>query len=178
MVGFDAVHNRSVQRSFTVHGDATVAEQRRRELVDAYGVSRVDFTTAGARLTVGELMERFLDAPHIWKPATLVSHRPVVRALVGDPLARRRLVTLTAGDARAAVCRWQAEGVSVPTVSARWLVLRSAISWAVGEGVLRRSSCTAAGISQHSPEVFAKGCVGVIAFWEALGVCRSPRGST
>lgn len=75
MVGFDAVRCRSVQRSFTVHGDAHFAERRRRELVDDYGVTRVDFTTAGAPLTVGELLERFFDAPHLWKPATLVSHR-------------------------------------------------------------------------------------------------------
>jgi hypothetical protein len=39
VVGFDPVHARSVQRSFTVHGDDEIAEQRRRELVDDYGVS-------------------------------------------------------------------------------------------------------------------------------------------
>ena len=47
VVGFDAVLGRSVQRSFTVHGDAEYAQRRRRELVDAHGVNRVDFTTAG-----------------------------------------------------------------------------------------------------------------------------------
>lgn len=137
VVGFDVVHVRSVQRSFTVRGDAVFAEQRRRELVEDHGVTRVDFATAGARLTVGELLERFFDAPHLWKPATVVSHRPVVRALIADPLAHRRLVVLTPGDVRAAIGRWQAIGMSVATVSARWLVLRSALSWAVGENVLR-----------------------------------------
>ncbi len=53
-------------------------------------------------------MERFLDAPHLWKPATLASHRWVVHSLLADPLARRRLVLLTVGDMRAAICRWQA----------------------------------------------------------------------
>lgn len=142
VVGFDAVHGRSVQRSFTVHGDAAFAEQRRRELVDDHGVSRVDFTTAGARLTVGELLERFFEAPHLWKPATVVSHRPVIRALMADPLSRRRLVVLTVGEVRAAVARWQAAGLSVPTVSSRWLVLRSALSWAVGENILRTNPLT------------------------------------
>lgn len=137
VVGFDAVRVRSVQRSFTVRGGAAFAEQRRRELVDDYGINRVDLTTAGAGLTVGDLMERFFAAPHLWKPATIVSHRPVVRSLIADPLARRRLVTLTPGDVRAAICRWQADGLSVPTVSARWLVLRSAMSWAVAESILR-----------------------------------------
>lgn len=61
----------------------------------------------------------------------------VVNALMADPLARRRLVVLTVGDVLAAICGWQAAGVSVPTVSARWLVVRSAASWAVGERLLR-----------------------------------------
>jgi integrase len=137
VVGFDAVRGRSVQRSFTIHGDAEFAERRRREFIDDYGVTRVDFASAGARLTLGELLERFFVAPHLWKPATVVSHRPVVQALVADPLARRRLVVLTVGDVRAAIARWQAAGLSVPTVSARWLVLRSALSWAVGENIMR-----------------------------------------
>ena len=137
VVGFDPIHVRSVQRSFTVHGDIEFAMRRRRELVDDYGVSRVAFTSEAARLTVAELMEQFFEAPHLWKPATVVSHRPVVHALIADALGRRRLVTLTAGDVRAAICRWQADGLSVPTVSARWLVLRSAVSWAVGQGILR-----------------------------------------
>jgi hypothetical protein len=118
VVGFDGVRGRSVQRSFTVHGDADYAEQRRRVLVDDHGVTRVDFAVAGARLTVGELLERFFDPPHLWKPATVVSHRPVVRALIADPFARRRLIVLTAGDVRAAIWRWQGSGASVPTVSA------------------------------------------------------------
>jgi integrase len=137
VVGFDMVHGRSVQRSFTVRGDVSFAEQRRRELVEDHGGTRIDFATAGARLTVGELLERFFDAPHLWKPATVVSHRPVVRALMADPLGRRRLVVLTAGDVRAAISRWQA---AVASVSARWLVLRSALSWAVGENLLRVNS--------------------------------------
>ncbi len=146
VVGFDAGRGRSVQRSFTVHGDAEFAERRRRELVHDYAVTRIDFTTAGARLTVAELMQRFFDAPHLWKPATAVSHRPVVQALIADPLGHRRLAVLTAGDVRGAICRWQADGVSVPTVSARWLVLRSAMSWAVAENILR-----------HNPLVGVKG---------------------
>jgi site-specific recombinase XerC len=38
---------------------------------------------------------------------------------------------------RAAICHWHGEGVSVPKVSARWLLIRSAVSWAVAEGLLR-----------------------------------------
>ena len=38
---------------------------------------------------------------------------------------------------RAAICRWRGEGVSVPKVSARWLLRRGAVSWAVAGGLLR-----------------------------------------
>ena len=105
MVGFDAVLGPSVQRSFTVHGDAEHAQRRRRELVDAYGVNRVDFTMAGARLTVGEPLERFVEVPHVWKPATVVSHLPVVHALLADPVAHRRLAVFTPGHVRTPICR-------------------------------------------------------------------------
>lgn len=137
MVGFDPVAGRSVQRSFTVHGDEDFALRRRCELVEEVGVTRVSYATQTHRLTVADLMERFFGAPHLWKPATVVSHRPVVRALIADPLGRKRLVTLSDGDVRGAICRWQATGLSVATISARWLVLRSALSWAVAEGILR-----------------------------------------
>jgi integrase len=137
VVGFDPVHVRSVQRSFTVHGDKVTAELRRRELVDDFGISRVVFASEASRLSVGELLERFFAAPHLWKPATISSHSYVIRSLVGDSLTLRHLIALTPGDVRAAICRWQAAGLSVSTVSARWLVLRSALSWAVSEGVLR-----------------------------------------
>lgn len=75
----------------------------------------MNFTTEAARLTVAQLVERFFATPHLWKPATVRSHRPVVRALIDDDLGRRRLVTLTAGDVQAAIRRWQKARLSVPT---------------------------------------------------------------
>jgi hypothetical protein len=57
--------------------------------------------------------------------------------LLGDPLCRCRPQSLTPAVVRAAICRWRGEGVSVPKVSARWLLIRSAVSWAVAEGLLR-----------------------------------------
>ena len=38
VVANDEVTGRSVQRSFTVHGDATLADTRRGELVERFGV--------------------------------------------------------------------------------------------------------------------------------------------
>ena len=54
--GFDPVRARGVQRYFSMQGDAEQAERRRRELVDAFGVSRAAFSTAAARLSVAELL--------------------------------------------------------------------------------------------------------------------------
>jgi len=90
----------------------------------------------GGRTTVSKLLERFLAGVHAWQPATLASHRHVVETLLADRLARRRLAALTPGYMRATIRCWQQEGLSVPTVSARWLVLRSAVSWAVDEEFL------------------------------------------
>jgi len=78
VVGFDPVHSRSVQRSFTVHGDNEAAEQLRRELVDDFGISRIAFASEASRLTVAELLKRFFAL--LWKPATVASHEHVVRA--------------------------------------------------------------------------------------------------
>jgi hypothetical protein len=137
VVGFDPVLARSVQRSFTMHGDAHQARRRQAELVEGLGVSRVLFTTEAARMSVAELLGRWAQAAHRWKPATVVSHTSVARALSADGVGRRRLALLTPGDVVAATLRWQVSGVPAPTVCGRWLVLRSALSWAVGEGILR-----------------------------------------
>ena len=61
----------------------------------------------------------------------------MVSTLLEDPLCRCRLQSLTPAVMRAAICRWRGEGVSVPKVSARWLLLRAAVSWAVAESLLR-----------------------------------------
>lgn len=81
VVGFDARLRRSVQRSFTVHGDREVADRRRSELVGQVGVARALLGGEGARLNVGDLLARWMAAPQAWKQATTVSHASVVRAL-------------------------------------------------------------------------------------------------
>ena len=110
--GLRPAHGHSVQRSFTVHGDAAWAQRRRCELVEDYGIDRVGSSDIPG-LNVAELLTRFMAGPHPWKPATHASHRHVVDSLVADPLSRRPLLTLTAGTVRAAIgvgrragCRW------------------------------------------------------------------------
>jgi integrase len=105
--------------------------------VAEYGSTRSDIGCTASVVTVGELLEGYLGSAHLWKPATAVSHRHVVSALLNDPLCRCRLQALTPAVMRAAICRWRDEGMSVPNVSARWLLLRGAVSWAVAEGLLR-----------------------------------------
>jgi integrase len=136
VTGFDAGRGRSIQRSFTVHGDAALAGQARRELVAEYGSTCTGLRHAASAVTVGELLEGYLGSAQLWRPATAVSHRHVVSTLLDDPLSGCRLQVLTPAVIRAAICRWREEGVSVPKVSARWLLLRGAVSWAVAEGML------------------------------------------
>src|SRR5262245_29871559 len=73
VVGNDQVTGRSVQRSFTIHGDVEAAEDRRREFVEQFGVDRSALSCAGARWDVAELMERWTAADHQWRPATRCS---------------------------------------------------------------------------------------------------------
>ena len=128
VVGFDPGRSRSIQRSFTVRGDAALAARARRELVAEYGSTRAGVSHAASAVTVGELLEGYLGSAHLWKPATLSSHRHVVSTLAEDPLCRCRLQSLTPAVMRTAICRWHDEGVSVPKVSARWLLIRGAVS--------------------------------------------------
>jgi hypothetical protein len=137
VIGFGPARGRSIQRSFTVHGDAALAGRARRELVAEYGSARSDVRCTASPVTAGELLQGYLGSAQLWKPATATSHRHVVSTLAGDPLCRCRLQALTPAVMRAAICRWRGEGVSVPKVPARWLLLRSAVSWAVAEGLLR-----------------------------------------
>jgi hypothetical protein len=94
VVGFDPIRARSLQRSFTVRGDAEQAEHSRQELVEDFGVSRVLFSGAAAGLTVADLLNEWLTAPHLWKRATVVSHASVAR------LARRSARPAPPGPAR------------------------------------------------------------------------------
>jgi integrase len=137
VVGFDPGRARSIQRSFIVHVDAALAGKARRELVAEYGSTRSDVRHAASVVTVGKLLDSYVGSAQLWRSATVASHRHVVSTLRGDPLCRCRLQSLTPAVMRAAICRWRDDGVSVPKVSARWLLVRGAVSWAVAEGLLR-----------------------------------------
>ncbi|KDA42828.1 hypothetical protein CEDDRAFT_04150 [Frankia sp. CeD] len=123
--------------------------------------------TVSGRMTVGELLEGFLAAPHHWRPATLASHRNVIHHLLADRLTRRRLAALAAGYVRVTIRRWRQEGLSVPTMSARWLILRSGrhgdaadggAAWSVAATTVRRGrGCCRFGV-HRGPRMTVVGC--------------------
>jgi hypothetical protein len=88
VVANDLLTGRSVQRSFTVHADRELAEQHRQTLVERFGVDRSALYCEGARWSIAELLERFIDAEHQWRRATRSSHTSVVRFLTRDPVGR------------------------------------------------------------------------------------------
>jgi integrase len=137
VVANDLLTGRSVQRSFTVHADRELAEQHRRALVERFGVGRSALYCEGARWSVAELLERFIDAEHQWRPATRSSHTSVVRFLTRDPLGRVGVAALTPMVVDQALARWRATGGSAALVWGRWAVLHSCLSWAAAQGMVR-----------------------------------------
>jgi integrase len=135
VVGRDPLTGSSVQRSFTVRGDAEHADARRRELVADYGVDLSVLHASG--VTVGELLTRWFAAGHAWKPSTRIGYECDVRVLCADPIANLRLCSLDLAAMHRVVGRWQATGVTLATVSSRTKALSSALRWAVEQGILR-----------------------------------------
>lgn len=137
MVANHPVTGHSVQRSFTVHGDAQQAEFRRRELVERFGVDRSALYCEGARWTVSDLLAMFLAANGHWRPATRSSNTSVARFLITDGIGGLGLAVLSPVHVDAALARWRSTGASAALVWGRWAVLRSALSWAVSRAYLR-----------------------------------------
>jgi hypothetical protein len=81
VVGFDVHAGRSIQRSFTVHGDALRADQARGELVAEYASVRCDIARSASVVTVGELLDGYIGGAQLWRPATVASHRHIVATL-------------------------------------------------------------------------------------------------
>lgn len=138
VVANDLVSGRSVQRSFTVHGDLERAEWRRRDLAERFGVDRGALYCEGTRWSVADLLGRFIVAGHEWRPATRSSHGvSVVRFLTSDPLGRVGVAVLAPANVAEAMRRWRADGGSPALVGGRWAVLHSALSWAAAQGFIR-----------------------------------------
>jgi len=137
VVANDQLTGHSVQRSFTVRGDHDMAEDHRQALAERFGVDRRALYCESARWTLGELLARFIDASHEWRPATRSSHASVVRYLIGDPLGEVGLTMVCPMVVNNAIARWRRAGGSDALVRGRWAVLHSALSWAVQQKMIR-----------------------------------------
>ncbi len=85
-ISIDPRSGRTVQRSFSFHGSRGEAEARRREVAEEFAKYRAA-RRSSPFLTVGELMERFVAAPHDWRPATLQSSAWMAEVIGKDPIA-------------------------------------------------------------------------------------------
>ena len=134
--GSESVTGRTQYRSVTVRGSRALAEQYAAELAAEYRVRR-SVATAAPMLTVRELLDRWLDADHPWKPSTLVGYRSNAKALQCDAvLATARVVSLTPRLLRVAFVRWIEAGLGPAVVSGRFRTLRAAIGWAYDERII------------------------------------------
>ena len=123
-------------RSVTVRVTRALAEQYAAELAAEYRARR-SVTKAAPMLTVTELLYRWLEADHPWKPSTVVGYRSNAKALQSDAvLAKARVVSLTPRILRAAFARWSEAGASPTVVSGRFRALRAAVGWAYDERII------------------------------------------
>lgn len=135
--GVDPTTGRTVQRSYSFHGDHDGAEARCAELAAEHAARRV-LVRAAPFLTVGALIDRWIAAHHDWTPSTWSSYRSNARALAADPIAARRVTTLTPEIARAAIARWHAGGAQPSVLSGRFRALRAALGWAYDQRIIDR----------------------------------------
>lgn len=137
-VATDLVTGRTVQRSFTFRGDRTAAQIWCHELAEEYACRRAAHREAPF-LTVGELLARWIDAEHDWKPSTVSGYRSNVRGLGRDELLHaHRVVSVSPAVVRQAMARWAAAGAGPAVVGGRFRTLRSAVGWAYEEGIIDR----------------------------------------
>lgn len=134
-VGVDPGSGRTLQRSFYFHGSSHAAEERRRELAAEFAEYRAQ-RRGSPFLTVGELLALWVSAPHDWRPATLRSASWMVKVINNEPLARRRVNLLRPSVIRVVMATWRDQGVTVASVSGRFRILRSALTWASTEGII------------------------------------------
>jgi hypothetical protein len=134
--GTDPATGRTLQRSVTFRGTEADAAAHRQALA-AQHVAQRSLVGPSPRLTVAELLERWLDADQPWKPSTRIGYQSTARFLrTAEPLARLRVVDLTPRLVRSVLSMWEAPGASQAVVGGRFRVLRAAIGWAYDERIV------------------------------------------
>ena len=135
--GRDPLKGRSLQTSFTHHGDDLSATRRQAELVALYGVTAQRPTSqAMPNMTVEELLEKFLEAEHRWSTKTRRNHASQVAMLLKDRIRRTRADRLTPASMQRALDRWSSGGMTAATLHKRFNTIHGAIRWAMREQLL------------------------------------------
>lgn len=134
--GIDSRTGRSVQKSFTHHGDAESAQCRQAELVALYGARQTPPPPQSASMTVQALLEAYLAAPNRWSATTRRSHRGQAAMLCADRIRRVPLDRMTPDTVERAIERWARDGVTAANLCGRFKTLHAAISWAVENELL------------------------------------------
>ena len=137
-VATDPLTGRAIQRSFTFRGERADAEARCGELADAYADRRT-LIQAAPFITVGEVLARWLEADHDWRPSTWAGYRSTVKALVAEPIAATAVARLTPEVARAVLGQWRQAGVTDAVLAGRFRALRAALGWAAGHELVDRN---------------------------------------
>jgi len=130
---------RPVQVSRTVRGSRRAAQRAAQEF-DAKANS-----ARGARTTVGELLELWLDTNEgEWAPATVDTNRSRVGLIKVDAIASMTLARLSAPDVDAWRLRLTRRGVGTSSIRNQHQTLRAAVGLAVRWGWLRQNPVSAA----------------------------------
>ena len=110
------------------------------ELADHFAERRAALHTP--LLTIGDVVGRWIESPHDWRPSSWVSARSNARALCADPISTIRVTSLRPTVVRTDMVRWRDDGATVSVVSGRFRILRSALGWAVGESLIETNPLT------------------------------------
>lgn len=137
VVAVDPITRRSRQRSWTVRGGEDHVAAAQADLVMEYGLRRVARPEDGDKLSLVDLIDRFLDAPRVWSPATYRSYGTPARFLARDRIGTVTLGRLTPSRMDTAIVRWVREGAGPAVVLGRYRLIHSAITWGLHERLLR-----------------------------------------
>jgi integrase len=129
--GTDLESGLSLQRSFTHHGDQDSAEKYRSGLVEKFRSSRRSRCGMPAPITVQDLLDAFLSAPHRWSATTWRSYRGQAAMLCRDRIRRIRVDWLMPDRMERIIERWTCAGVTPSNLSGRFRTLHAAITWAI-----------------------------------------------
>ena len=120
-----------------MRGDENHVAGVQADLVIEYGLRRVPRPEDGDKLTVVELIDRFLEAPRVWSPATYRSYGTPARFLARDRVGAVAIGRLTPSRMDTAIVRWVRDGAGPAVVLGRYRLIHAAITWGQHERLLR-----------------------------------------